>query len=95
MTDTPTLRLDVWLWRARFFKTRALSGAHVRKRGVRVTRHGLTRRIDKPATVICAGDVVSIRRGAHIMAVEVLGLGTRRGPAEEAAALYRRLETDT
>ena len=50
MTDTPSLRLDVWLWRARFFKTRALSGAHIRKRGARITRNGLTRRVNKPGT---------------------------------------------
>jgi ribosome-associated heat shock protein Hsp15 len=95
MTDTPTLRLDVWLWRARFFKTRALSGSHVRKRGVRLTRHGQTRRVNKPGTAICGGDVVTLARGAHIRTVEVLHLGTRRGPAEEAASLYRTLETDT
>ena len=45
MTDTPTLRLDVWLWRTRFFKTRALSGTYIRKRGVRLTRNGQTRRV--------------------------------------------------
>lgn len=94
MTDTPSLRLDVWLWRARFFKTRALSGAHIRKRGARITRNGLTRRVNKPGTSIWAGDVVTLAQGAHIRAVEVLGLGTRRGPADEAATLYRTLETD-
>jgi ribosome-associated heat shock protein Hsp15 len=95
MTESPTLRLDVWLWRARFFKTRALSGAYVRKRGVRLTRNGQTRRVNKPGTSICAGDVVTLARGAHIRTVEVLELGARRGPAEEAAALYATLETDT
>lgn len=94
MNDTATLRLDVWLWRARFFKTRTLSGSHVRSSGVRLSRNGQTRRIDKPGTPICAGDVVTLARGAHITTVEVLDLGTRRGPPDEAAALYRTLETD-
>ncbi|RCL90201.1 RNA-binding S4 domain-containing protein [Hyphomonas sp.] len=95
MTDTPTLRLDVWLWRTRFFKTRALSGTYIRKRGVRLTRNGQTRRVNKPGAAIYVGDVVTLARGAHIRTVEVLDLGTRRGPAEEAAAMYTTLETDT
>lgn len=95
MTDEgPTLRLDVWLWRARFFRTRALSGEHVRSAGVRLSRSGQTRRVDKPGTAISVGDVVTLARGAHISTVEVLDLGTRRGPASEAAGLYRTLETD-
>ena len=94
MSETGTLRLDVWLWRARFFRTRALSGAHVRGKGVRLSRGGQTRRVDKPGTAISIGDVVTLARGAHISSVEVLDLGTRRGAAEEAQALYRPLETD-
>ncbi|MCA8902815.1 MAG: RNA-binding S4 domain-containing protein [Hyphomonas sp.] len=92
MTDT--LRLDVWLWRARFFRTRTLAADHIRGRGARLTHNGQTRRIDKPATAITAGDVVTLVRGAHISAVEILDLGTRRGPAAEAQALYRLLEED-
>ena len=87
-----TLRLDVWLWRARFFKTRSLAAGHVRRRGVRLSHNGQTRRIDKPGQVITPGDVVTLARGAHITSVEILALGTRRGPAEEARALYRPLE---
>ncbi len=92
--DTPSVRIDVWLWRARFFKTRTLSGEYVRKSGVRLSHNGQTRRVDKPGTAISAGDVVTLARGAHISTVEVLDLGTRRGPASEAASLYRPLETD-
>ena len=72
MTETPTLRLDVWLWRARFFKTRALSGAHIRKRGIRLTRNGQTRRVNKPGATIAVADIVTMALGGHIKAVEVL-----------------------
>ena len=92
--DTPSVRIDVWLWRARFFKTRTLSGEYVRK-GLHARARGReARRVAKPGTAISAGDVVTLARGAHISTVEVLDLGTRRGPASEAASLYRPLETD-
>ena len=87
-----TLRIDVWLWRARFFKTRTLAASHVRSRGLRLSHNGLTRRIDKPGTAVTPGDVVTLARGAHITSLEILDLGTRRGPPAEAQALYRLLE---
>ena len=43
-----SVRIDVWLWRARFFRTRALSASHVRKSGVRLSHSGQVRRTDKP-----------------------------------------------
>jgi len=87
-----TLRLDVWLWRARFFKTRTLAADHVRGRGVRLSHNGQTRRVNKPGQVITAGDVVTFTRPAHITSLEILELGERRGPPAEAQALYRLLE---
>jgi len=90
-----TLRLDVWLWRARFFKTRPLAAGHIRGHGARITHDGLTRRVDKPATAITAGDIVTLARGAHISTIEILDLGTRRGPPAEARDLYRLLEGET
>lgn len=87
-----TVRLDVWLWRARFYKTRSLSSAQIAKRGVRLTRGGTTRKVTKPGTGIAAGDIVTFGRSVHIRTVEVLQLGTRRGPAAEAALLYRAIE---
>ena len=87
-----TLRLDVWLWRARFFKTRSLAASHVRGRGVRLSHNGQTRRVDKPGQGIAPGDVVTLVRGGHITSVEILELGTRRGPPAEAQALYTLLE---
>lgn len=89
---TETLRLDVWLWRARFFKTRTLAADHIRGHGLRLSHNGQTRRIDKPSAAITQGDVVTLARGAHISSIEILDLGTRRGPPAEAQALYRLLE---
>ncbi|MEO1101131.1 MAG: S4 domain-containing protein [Pseudomonadota bacterium] len=92
MTDAiETVRLDVWLWRARFFKTRALASRQISARGVRLTRYGETRRVTKPGATVTAGDQVTFVRAKAIEAVEILALGTRRGPAAEAEALYRRL----
>lgn len=89
-----TTRMDVWLWRARFFKTRSLASKHIAARGVRVTRHGQTRKATKPGTNVVAGDIVTFGRSVHIKTVEVLHLGTRRGPASEAAMLYREIEKE-
>jgi ribosome-associated heat shock protein Hsp15 len=88
------LRLDVWLWRARLFRTRALSTDHVKRKGVRLSRSGQTRRTDKPATVVSVGDIVTFGRGPHIQTLQILALGDRRGPAEEAQALYKLLENE-
>jgi ribosome-associated heat shock protein Hsp15 len=89
-TAPETARLDVWLWRARFFKTRALAAKAVTKRGVRITRFQQTRRTDKPGASVAVGDTLTFTRGSHIEIVEVAGLGHRRGPASEAQGLYVR-----
>ncbi len=95
MNEAASVRLDIWLWRARFFRTRALATDHVRGKAVRISRNGQTRRTDKPGAAISVGDVVTFGRGEHIRTVEILDLGTRRGPAEEAQALYCLLENGT
>ena len=87
-----TARLDVWLWRARFFKTRTLSSAHISRRGVRITRHGETRKVTKPGANVAIGDIVTFGRSVHIRTVSITQLGTRRGPASEAAKLYEEVE---
>ncbi len=92
--EATSVRADVWLWRARFFRTRALSAECVRKSGLRLLHAGLLRRTDKPGTALTAGDIVTFGKGADIVTVEVLGLGTRRGPAEEARTLYRPVECE-
>ena len=78
------LRVDKWLWHARFFKTRTLaakivSGGHVRLN---------SDKISKPAYSIVVGDVLTFAQGNHIRVIEVLALGERRGPAPEAQTLY-------
>lgn len=81
--------MDVWLWRARFFKTRGLASRHVESRGVRVDRSGAARRAQKPSAKVAPGDVLTFSVGPRIHVVEILALGHRRGPAVEAAALYQ------
>lgn len=89
MTDR--CRLDVWLWRARFFKTRSLAASVIAEGGVRVERNGQSRTVDKPSLAVGAGDGVSFRQGQALRTVSILGVGTRRGPATEARALYAEL----
>lgn len=83
----PTLRLDKWLWHARFLKTRSLAAKHVGAAGVRVNG---TRTV-KPAASVRAGDVLVFPLGPHVRTIRVLALGKRRGPAPEAQALYEDL----
>lgn len=81
------LRLDRWLWHARAFKTRPLAAAQISGGGVRVNGQPC-RKPDRP---VGAGDVVTFAMGRRILTYEVLAPGTRRGPATEAATLYRDL----
>ncbi|TAL35065.1 RNA-binding S4 domain-containing protein [Phenylobacterium sp.] len=86
-------RADVWLWRARFFKTRALAAKFLEGGRVRLTRPGLdAHRIDKPARPIKVGDQLVFALGGRLIAVRVEAMGDRRGPAAEARALYSTLE---
>jgi ribosome-associated heat shock protein Hsp15 len=77
------IRVDRWLWAARFYKTRALAhdavaGGHVRVNGERV----------KPARDVRVSDVLEVRAGDVVRTVVVLGVAELRGPARVAAALY-------
>ncbi|MEL6450785.1 MAG: RNA-binding S4 domain-containing protein [Pseudomonadota bacterium] len=81
------LRLDKWLWFARFFKTRSLAAARVAAGDVRVNGDRVTKR----ATTITAGDVLTFSQGRVVRVVEVTAVGTRRGPAPEAQGLYSDL----
>lgn len=87
--ETERCRLDVWLWRARFFKTRSMAAEAVAVGAVRVVRGGQSRVVDKPAYGLCVGDGVSVRTGPQLRIVTVLALGVRRGPPAEARALYQ------
>ncbi|WBU61318.1 RNA-binding S4 domain-containing protein [Paracoccus albus] len=85
-----SVRLDKFLWAARFYKTRALSqqmieGGKVKIDGERV----------KPARAIRPGTIISIRQGRQRREIEVLALSEKRGSAPEAQKLYRDLEQPT
>ncbi|PFG64555.1 ribosome-associated heat shock protein Hsp15 [Thioclava sp. ES.031] len=95
MADAPErIRIDKWLWQARFCKTRGLAQELVQGGKARVNGQ----RIDKPGRAIGPGDVLTLRLGkgqdARICVLRVLDCGTRRGPAVEAQALYALLEPD-
>ena len=82
---TERIRLDKWLWQARFCKTRALAAKSVQAGRVRL--NGV--RIDKPGRAVGAGDVLTLRIGPQVRVLRILACGTRRGPASEAQLLYR------
>ncbi|MBL4916300.1 RNA-binding S4 domain-containing protein [Tabrizicola sp. DMG-N-6] len=82
------MRLDKWLWQARFVKSRSLaaalvSGGHLRVNGQPVS---------KPAHAIGPGDVLTLPLPGRVRVIRVLDLGLRRGPAHEARALYADLD---
>lgn len=86
-------RADVWLWRARFFKTRSLAARFLDEGKVRLTRAGAETRIDKCARPVKVGDHLVFAVGGKLIAVAVEALGERRGPPAEARALYSALPT--
>ena len=82
------VRLDKWLWYARFFKTRSLatklvSAGHVRVNGQKVS---------KPARLVGPGDTLTFPQARAVRVIRVVALGERRGPAPEAQALYEDLQ---
>jgi ribosomal 50S subunit-recycling heat shock protein len=81
-------RIDVWLWRARFFKTRTLAAQIVESGRIRITRDQVHTRADKPARAVKVGDELVFVVSGRLTAVRVDALGTRRGPPAEARALY-------
>ena len=84
-------RIDVWLWRARFFKTRSLAARVVEEGGVRLTRGDARTSVDKPSRGVRCGDVLTFVQGPKWVVVRVEAFGERRGPATEARALYSAL----
>lgn len=83
MQQAQSVRLDKWLWAARFFKTRALASAAVA--GGKVQVHGV--RV-KPAHALQMGDTLAITRAGDRWEVTVQGLAVKRGPAAAAQQLY-------
>lgn len=88
-----TCRADLWLWRARFFKTRALACRFIEGGRLRLTRDGRETRVDKPSRSLRPGDELVFALGGRLVAVRVDAAGERRGPASEARALYTDLAT--
>ncbi|WP_313576356.1 RNA-binding S4 domain-containing protein [Brevundimonas sp.] len=88
-------RIDVWLWRARFARTRSLAAAMVEQGAIRLTHHGAQTRLDKPSRSVHPGDEVLFAQGGRLIAVRVIQLGEKRGPPEEARALYEMLGAPT
>ncbi len=80
--DEP-LRIDKWLWAARFFKTRGLAARAVDGGKVRLNGESA-----KPSRALKRGDELAIRAGELEWVVEVLALSRQRGPAAQAALLY-------
>jgi ribosome-associated heat shock protein Hsp15 len=83
-----TLRLDKWLWFARFVKTRSLATKLVIDGRMRVNGAPT----QKAHYAVKTGDVLTFPLGPHIRVVKVLALGSRRGPAAEAQSLYEDLD---
>ena len=83
-----TIRLDKWLWQARFFKSRSLSAAQIEAGRVRLNGQIVL----KTAQSLRPGDVLTFLQGHEVRLVRVLALGDRRGPASEAQGLYLDLE---
>jgi ribosomal 50S subunit-recycling heat shock protein len=86
-----TCRADVWLWRARFCKTRAIAAQLVESGRVRLTRPNGCGRLDKPSRPLRPGDELVFALAGRLTAIRVLALGVRRGPPAEARALYAPL----
>ena len=83
------LRIDKWLWQARFFKSRTLAAKQIAGGKCRVNRQI----VKKARYQIQTGDVLTFAQGQRIRVVRVTALGERRGPASEAQGLYEDLET--
>jgi ribosome-associated heat shock protein Hsp15 len=86
--SVPTVRLDVWLWAARFFKTRSLA-----KQAVETGKVEIGGQRAKAARSVRAGEALRIARGEELFEVAVLALSDTRGPASSAQALYEESES--
>jgi ribosomal 50S subunit-recycling heat shock protein len=84
-----TLRIDKWLWHARFCKTRAIAQARAESGLVRLNGQ----RVEKPSAAVRVGDVLTIPLPREALIVRVLALGIRRGPPSEARTLYETMDS--
>ena len=83
------MRVDKWLWHARFFKTRTLAAKVVAGGHLRVN----SRKAEKSSNCVVAGDVLTFAQEKRIRVIKVVALGTRRGPSSEAKLLYEDLSS--
>lgn len=79
-----SLRIDKWLWYARFCKTRAIAQEKAQQGHIRINGH----RVEKPSAAVRIGDIMTFSASGHVISLRVTGLGARRGPAAEARGLY-------
>lgn len=79
-----SLRIDKWLWHARFCKTRSIAQEKALQGHIRINGH----RVEKPSAAVRIGDIMTLSAGGQVISLRVTGLGMRRGPATEARALY-------
>lgn len=82
-----TIRIDKWLWFARFFKSRSLAAAQCRAKKVRIN----SAHCSKASATVQVGDVLTFPKAGDVKVIEVVAIGTRRGPATEAQGLYEDL----
>ncbi len=80
-------RIDVWLWHARFYKTRSLATKMIRGGKVRLNGN----LCKKASSLIACDDILTFIRSDEILIAKILSIGTRRGPAPEAQLLYEDL----
>ena len=87
---TEKIRLDTWLWYARFYKSRSLSSKAILSGKLRINSNKIT----KPATKVKTNDVLTLNYVNEIRIIQIQSLGSRRGPASEAQSLYIDLTED-
>ncbi|MGQ0802071.1 MAG: RNA-binding S4 domain-containing protein [Pseudomarimonas sp.] len=85
--DPHSVRVDIWLWAARFFKTRSLA-----KQAIEGGRVEINGQPCKPSRLLRAGDCLQLKRADELFEIEVIEPSGRRGPATQAQALYREDE---
>ena len=81
-----SLRVDVWLWRARFFKTRSLAARMIEEGRVRLTRAGAETRLDKPARPVRPGDALIFALDGRLTAIRIEALGKKRAAARRSSS---------
>jgi len=90
LTVEDGIRLDKWLWYARFFKSRGLASAICVQGKVRIDGQV----VRKAHYVVRVGNVLTFPKAREVRVVRVEALGTRRGPATEAQAMYSIIEEE-